>query len=511
MTNAAFRDSSVVILDNGRTTIRAGLGLNDLLRPPATEILARVGLRRDIFAPNGDLNVPETIGNSSQDSQPGPSAFKLPSSAKVTDYLVGLQLDEAIAASQDILVSWPFADGNIADWTQAEAIWKYVLFNQLQLRRPQMESPVLLSILPGLSRDACERICQIFFERFNVAGFGILDRPAGQFYAAVTGNSQLSGVVVDIDRDDTDITPIYDGFVMHTARTSTGLGLNDCTFYLAHLLRSNTSVMTALSPPENPLAPEVLQPLLYELAQQLWQENHIKVLAEGEAARDVEEEGVTDIAAVLVAGKEKTVIETGMKKRANAKASAAEQARAKEIEALDLVTIQFREHALTVGRERHRFCEPLFDPTLLSGLPGLSPRKTRVQQERPLQTAVGEAVGHTEVDQRGYIFQGLFVTGDITNHIKGLGAALQARLAPFILSSPDPQQNEVQPKRIRILKVPEYFAEYREKGDGLASFLGSSIVAKITFNDSAGKNFVSKSEYMARGPRAVLGMSPSLL
>lgn len=86
-----------------------------------------MGLRRDIFAPNGDLNVPQTIGNSSQDSQPGPSAFKLPSSAKVTDYLVGLQLDEAIAASQDILVSWPFADGNIADWTQAEAIW-WVLF-----------------------------------------------------------------------------------------------------------------------------------------------------------------------------------------------------------------------------------------------------------------------------------------------------------------------------------------------------------------------------------------------
>jgi hypothetical protein len=37
----------------------------------------------------------------------------------------------------------------------------------------------------------------------------------------------------------------------------------------------------------------------------------------------------------------------------------------------------------------------------------------------------------------------------------------------------------VQPKQIRIVKVPEYFAEYREKGDGLAAFLGSSIVAKV--------------------------------
>lgn len=59
-----------------------------------------------------------------------------------------------------------------------------------------------------------------------------------------------------------------------------------------------------------------------------------------------------------------------------------------------------------------------------------------------------------------------------------MGSALQGRLAPFILSNAD-QLNEVQPKAIRVLKVPDYFAEYRDKGDGLASFLGASIVAKV--------------------------------
>lgn len=43
--------------------------------------------------------------------------------AVVTDYLVGKQLDEAIAAGQDLIISWPFAKGDIADWAQAEAIW----------------------------------------------------------------------------------------------------------------------------------------------------------------------------------------------------------------------------------------------------------------------------------------------------------------------------------------------------------------------------------------------------
>ena len=41
----------------------------------------------------------------------------------VKDYLVGAQLDEALANGQDIVVSWPFSDGDVSDWAQAEAIW----------------------------------------------------------------------------------------------------------------------------------------------------------------------------------------------------------------------------------------------------------------------------------------------------------------------------------------------------------------------------------------------------
>ena len=291
---------------------------------------------------------------------------------------------------------------------------KYVLFNQLQRRRIQNESPVLLSINPGASRETYERICQVFFERFNVAGFCILERPMTQLYAATS----LSGVIVDIGDDETDITPIYEGFIIHPARGSVALGVRHCQNYLAHLLRSNHSVMSALSPPSNPLDPETLHATLLELVKQLWKDDCIKVPSDGETAV-VEDEGVTDIAAVLVAGKEKAVIESGMKKKATAKASAAEQARAREIEALDLITVQFREHSLTLGKERHRFTEPLYDPSLLDGIPGITNLNLGAEKPLPLQEAVGNLVNQVEVDQRQYIWQGLFVTGDITRHVKG--------------------------------------------------------------------------------------------
>lgn len=336
---------------------------------------------------------------------------------------------------------------------------------------------------PGLSRDSYARISQIFFERFNVAGFSLLLRPMAQIYAAAA----LSGVVVDIGHDRTDITPIHEGFIIEEARTTTSLGIRDCQKYLAHLLRGNPAVIAASGDTDS----EGLDKALGELAQQIWEEGLVKVPSDGQTAEILEEEGVTDIAAIVVAGRERAVIEAGTKKKTNAKATAAEQARAKEIEALDLVTVEFCGHTLTLGKERHRFCEPLFDPSLLAGL-----KDSEGEELRPVQDAVGHAVSLVEeVDLRQYIWQGLFVTGELTNHVKGksfykarispsidrflgIGIALQSRLAPYILSDPG-QQNDVQARSIRVLSVPEWFAEYREKGENLAAFLGSSIIAKV--------------------------------
>jgi actin-related protein 9 len=385
------------------------------------------------------------------------SAAPQPPSLKVTDYLVGPQLDEALAAGQEITVSWPFVDGQINDFMQAEALWyvcvfhkfppfllsfrararkilflrhenlamsknptihrKYVLFTGLQLRRVQNESPVLLSLFSGLSRDAYERAGQIFFERFNVAAFSIIDRPMAQLYAA----GALSGIVVDIGDTLTDVTPIYDGFPLSGLRMTARVGTRHCERFLAHLLRNNTSVTALLT--ELAIPPAEYPATLRALARQVWQAGLVRVPVDGIAVREAEDEGVTDIAAVLVAGKEKAVIESGLKRRATAKASAAEQARAKEIEALDLVTVEFRGKEVTLGKERHRFCEPLFDKNLLNlgDGPPLDEHASPEGEGIPmtLQDAVGHTVRLTDVEQRQYIWLGLMVTGDVATYVKG--------------------------------------------------------------------------------------------
>ncbi|KAI0319639.1 actin-like ATPase domain-containing protein [Amylostereum chailletii] len=510
MANIAFRDSSIVLIETGRSFIKAGLGVHDLLRAPSVEIQARVGIR-----PPPDFSS-YTRANSTLDALPSASTSRAASalpqphplpSARVTDYLVGTQLDDALAAGHDLVVSWPFADGKVHDWVQAEALWKHVLFTGLGLRRAQNESPVLLTFFPGLPRDTYERAAQLFFERLNVAAFSILERPAAQLYAANT----LTGVVVDIGTAHTDIALLSDGLPLHGGRTTVPVGTAHCERHLAHLLRGNTSVMGVLGS----LDPAALDEALLALAKQTWTTGLVRAPGANDSPLDADDEGVTDIAAVVVAGKEKAVIESGMKKRATAKASAAEQARAREIEALDLTTVHFRGAEITLGRERHRFIEPLFDAGVLHAMwarEGGAGKELGddVGLVMPLQNAVGHAVGRVEVDQRQYIYNGLFVTGEIASLVKGIGAFLQQRLGPFVVThEPHHQNNDVQPRHVRLVKVPEYFAEFRDRGDGLAAFLGSSIVAKISFHD--GKHFVSKAEYTERGPKAVLEMSPSLL
>ena len=128
------------------------------------------------------------------------------------------------------------------DSTEQRSTRKHVLFTGLGLRRAQNESPVLLTMPPGLSRETYEHTCQTFFERLNVAGFSILERPTAQLYAA----NALAGVAIDIGRAFTDITPFYDGLPLLNARVTIPLGTDMCARYIATLLGGNTSVAQAL-------------------------------------------------------------------------------------------------------------------------------------------------------------------------------------------------------------------------------------------------------------------------
>jgi hypothetical protein len=80
-------------------------------------------LRRNGDVPELLLNGKQVAENGDEDASSANGPSPAQQTTPVNSYLVGAQLDEALAAGQDITISWPFADGDIRDWTQAEAIW----------------------------------------------------------------------------------------------------------------------------------------------------------------------------------------------------------------------------------------------------------------------------------------------------------------------------------------------------------------------------------------------------
>jgi len=115
----------------------------------------------------------------------------------------------------------------------------------------------------------------------------------------------------------------------------------------------------------------------------------------------------------------------------NKKAHTGEKAKLRETEALDLVTLELNDEKLTVGRERHRFCDPLSDPGVSRYVPlwrchclGTMKRRNRTRCQASLRRF--GVLGKVEVDQRQYILTspavagGLLATGDMASYAKGL-------------------------------------------------------------------------------------------
>ena len=48
-----------------------------------------------------------------------------------------------------------------------------------------------------------------------------------------------------------------------------------------------------------------------------------------------------------------------------------------------------------------------------------------------------------------------------------------------VTQNPEQRTNEVQPKTVHTLKIPDFYSEYGEEGEGYATLLGSSIIAEV--------------------------------
>lgn len=129
------RESRTVIISHGSHTIRAGIGIHEVLRQPGVELTARVGLRRSQIRALKSYQQQEQQQQQSQAAKPQSDVADASASTTVasssrplqpSDYLVGALLEEALKNEQDddpIHVFWPMVGGEIKDWDGVAALW----------------------------------------------------------------------------------------------------------------------------------------------------------------------------------------------------------------------------------------------------------------------------------------------------------------------------------------------------------------------------------------------------
>ncbi|OLL22598.1 SWI/SNF and RSC complexes subunit arp9 [Neolecta irregularis DAH-3] len=464
MAPSSYRDDRLIVIQIGSQTTKVTNGLGESLAPPQFHIATVVG------------------------QVSGSSSFFIPS-----------ELTEA----KSYALIRPIRRGFVENWDALIFLWSHILYEKAGLPNPltpdNSDHPVMLLVPSVWSPEDRERATKIFMEAFALPAFMIHEESLAGLYAC----GSLHGLVVDIGCEKTDITPIVDSLIVPYAKISIPLGGFHQTQYLQKLLRDN--------PPK--LNGEIISDVSFDLAEQI-KTSGITELRLQNIAEITDEDPVEDIAEVVASGKTKEYI---------AKKEAEKQRQVNETLKLN-IELEYNSFTapkgtILVGPERfltHEILEKGYE-----GCPSLP-------------EAVHLAVSLVEPTRRGDMWENLLICGGGAR-VKGLRPHLLSLMSkqytaastahqpqPFsIISTPSGSNGTNTPvnpgsgnqagqaSNVRLLKIPEYFIEWKEGKEKAVfeevCFLGGQILGKVTFNDAASSigAYLTREEYFLRGPSEI--------
>lgn len=136
----------------------------------------------------------------------------------------------------------PVVRGYITDWDAMEDLMHHVLYTNLGWEMGN-EGQILFTDPLLTPKAVRERLVQLMFEKFNVSGFYATEQAVLSLYAA----GRISGCTVDIGHGKIDIAPVIEGAVHHIASRRFSIGGADLTELLARELgKSNPLVNISL-------------------------------------------------------------------------------------------------------------------------------------------------------------------------------------------------------------------------------------------------------------------------
>ena len=196
-----YDNKNIIVIDNGTNSIKCGFSGE---KAPRSEFPNVVGKRRQFCGMIGDNNIlnQKFIGRKFVDKQ----------------------------KSLRLLSSYPVENGMIVNYDAMEEVLDNIFNNELKVNPKEIS--VLCSQPINNPKSNREKLTQIMFETFEVAGFDLGIQPELCLYAS--GN--LSGMSCDFGESFNYFVPVSDGKMIYSKNSKLPQGGKEVTLYLEKML-----------------------------------------------------------------------------------------------------------------------------------------------------------------------------------------------------------------------------------------------------------------------------------